>query len=76
MCQFLWQYYVEDSHKSIYVIVNDLLMLVLPGIFRASDELGTGDKFNCFFLGNKFNVVYLHLFFYFREEAETAPGYT
>lgn len=41
-----------------YVIVNDLLMLVLPGIFRASDELGTGDKFNCFFLGNKFNVVY------------------
>ena len=47
-----------------YVIVNDLLMLVLPGIFRASDELGTGDKFNCFFLGNKFNVVYLHLFFW------------
>lgn len=46
------------------MIVNDLLMLVLPGIFRASDELGTGDKFNCFFLGNKFNVVYLHLFFW------------
>lgn len=45
-----------------YVMVNDFLMLVLPGTFRASDELGTGDRFNCFFLGNKFNVVYLHLF--------------
>lgn len=47
-----------------YVILNDILMLIVPNIFRASDELGMGDRFNCFFLGNKFNVVYLHLFFW------------
>ena len=47
-----------------YLTMNDLLMFFQPSIFRASDELGVGDKFNCFLLGNKFNVVYLHLFFW------------
>ena len=52
------------SLSLFYVVMNDLLMFVQPGVFRASDELGVGDKFNCFLLGNKFNVVYLHLFFW------------
>lgn len=45
-----------------YTLLNDFLMIALPSAFKASDKLGMGDNFNRYFLGNKFNVVYLHLF--------------
>ena len=45
-----------------FSILSDVLMFIIPSKFSVTDISGIGNEFNSYLLGNKFNVVYFHIF--------------